>query len=91
MEELSSALLVRVIGTKDGAKLGIFCVKHGSAKVLFSSVMQSQFSDLPFDGFILLYDYYFATLFQERKKIIKGMKGHIDKIAYHKYGCMVRM
>ncbi|KAF7835404.1 pumilio-like protein 24-like [Senna tora] len=25
----------------------------------------------------------------ERKKIIKGMKGHIDKIAYHEHGCMV--
>ncbi|KAF7841880.1 pumilio-like protein 24-like [Senna tora] len=26
---------------------------------------------------------------KERKKIIKGMKGHIDKIAYHQHGCMV--
>ncbi|KAI9071793.1 hypothetical protein K1719_046239 [Acacia pycnantha] len=57
MEQLSSPLLVRMIGTRDGAKLGILCVKHGSAK--------------------------------ERKKIIKGMKGHIDKIAYHKNGYLV--
>ncbi|KAK4283399.1 hypothetical protein QN277_000351 [Acacia crassicarpa] len=57
MEQLSSPLLVRMIGTRDGAKLGILCVKHGSAK--------------------------------ERKKIIKGMKGHMDKIAYHKNGCLV--
>ncbi|KAF7800934.1 pumilio-like protein 24-like [Senna tora] len=25
---------------------------------------------------------------KERKKIIKGMKGYIDKIAYHQHGCM---
>ncbi|KAF7800731.1 pumilio-like protein 24-like [Senna tora] len=55
IQQLSSPLLVRMIGTKDGAKLGIVCVKQG----------------VP------------------RKKIIKGMKCHIDKIAYHQHGCMV--
>ncbi|KAF7841843.1 pumilio-like protein 24-like [Senna tora] len=55
IQQLSSPLLVKMIGTKDGAKLGILCVKQG----------------VP------------------RKKIIKGMKGHIDKIAYHQQGCMV--
>ncbi|XP_045786833.1 pumilio homolog 24 isoform X1 [Trifolium pratense] len=57
IQQLSSPLLVRIIGTKDGAKIGTFCVKYGSAK--------------------------------ERKKIIKGLKGHIGKTAYHQYGCMV--
>ncbi|KAF7841862.1 pumilio-like protein 24-like [Senna tora] len=55
IQQLSSPLLVKMIGTKDGAKLGILCVKQG----------------VP------------------RKKIINGMKGHIDKIAYHQRGCMV--
>ncbi|CAL0330180.1 unnamed protein product [Lupinus luteus] len=57
IQQLSSPLLVRMIGTKDGAKIGILCVKYGNAK--------------------------------ERKKIIKGLKGHIDKTAYHQYGSMV--
>ncbi|KAJ1395242.1 Pumilio RNA-binding repeat [Sesbania bispinosa] len=57
IQQLSSPLLIRMIGTKDGAKVGILCVKYGSAK--------------------------------ERKKIIKGLKGHIEKTAYHQYGCMV--
>ncbi|KAK7363536.1 hypothetical protein VNO77_05682 [Canavalia gladiata] len=57
IQQLSSPLIVRMIGTKDGAKIGILCVKYGNAK--------------------------------ERKKIIKGLKGHIDKTAYHPYGCMV--
>ncbi|KAE9601479.1 putative CPL domain-containing protein [Lupinus albus] len=57
IQQLSSPLLVRMIGTKDGAKIGILCVKYGNAK--------------------------------ERKKIIKGLKGHIDKTAYHQYGCLV--
>lgn len=42
IQQLSSPLLVRMIGTRDGAKLGILCVKHGSAKVLFSNVLLSQ-------------------------------------------------
>lgn len=57
IQQLSSPLLIRMIGTKDGAKIGILCVKYGNAK--------------------------------ERKKIIKGLKGHIGKTAYHQYGCMV--
>lgn len=57
IQQLSSPLLVRMIGTKDGAKIGVLCVKYGSAK--------------------------------ERKKIIKGLKEHIGKTAYHQYGCMV--
>ncbi|KAK6913729.1 CPL domain [Dillenia turbinata] len=32
IQKLSGPLLVRVIGTKDGSKVGILCVKHGSAK-----------------------------------------------------------
>lgn len=57
IQHLSSALLVRMIHTKDGSKIGILCIKHGSA--------------------------------QERKKIIKGMKGHISKIAQDRFGSMV--
>ncbi|PIA44285.1 hypothetical protein AQUCO_01700116v1 [Aquilegia coerulea] len=57
LEQLSGPLLVRIIHTKDGSKLGMLCIKHGGAK--------------------------------ERKKIIKGMKGHIEKIALDQYGCMV--
>lgn len=30
-------------------------------------------------------------LLQERKKIIKGMKGHVSKIALDRFGSMVRM
>ncbi|MFS7892469.1 putative armadillo-like helical, CPL domain, pumilio domain-containing protein [Helianthus anomalus] len=57
IQHLSSALLVRMIHTKDGSKIGILCIKHGSA--------------------------------QERKKIIKGMKGHVSKIALDRFGSMV--
>ncbi|XP_042520396.1 pumilio homolog 24 [Macadamia integrifolia] len=57
IQQLSGPLLVRMIHTKDGVKVGILCVKHGSAK--------------------------------ERKKIIKGMKGHIGKIAQDQYGTMM--
>ncbi|GMJ08387.1 pumilio 24 [Hibiscus trionum] len=57
IQQLSGPLLVRMIHTRDGSKIGMLCVKHGSAK--------------------------------ERKKIIKGMKGHISKIAYDQCGCMV--
>ncbi|KAK6930214.1 CPL domain [Dillenia turbinata] len=32
IQKLSGPLLVRVIGTKNGSKIGILCVKHGSAK-----------------------------------------------------------
>ncbi|CAI8610701.1 unnamed protein product [Vicia faba] len=57
LQQLSSPLLVRMIGTKDGAKIGVLCLKYGSAK--------------------------------ERKKIIKGLKEHVGKTAFHQYGCMV--
>ncbi|XP_075506633.1 LOW QUALITY PROTEIN: pumilio homolog 24 [Primulina tabacum] len=57
IQQLSALDLVRMFHTKDGSRLGILCIKHGSAK--------------------------------ERKKIIKGLKGHIDKIARDKFGSMV--
>uniref|UniRef100_A0A5B7ANJ5 PUM-HD domain-containing protein n=1 Tax=Davidia involucrata TaxID=16924 RepID=A0A5B7ANJ5_DAVIN len=57
IHQLSGPLLVRMIGTKYGSRIGMLCVKHGSAK--------------------------------ERKKILKGMKGHIGKIALDQYGSMV--
>ncbi|KAI3978805.1 hypothetical protein MKX01_015980, partial [Papaver californicum] len=52
-----SGPLVRMIHTRAGSKVGILCVKHGSAK--------------------------------ERKKIIKGMKSHVGKIAYDQCGSLV--
>ncbi|KAL0368193.1 UNVERIFIED_CONTAM: Pumilio24 [Sesamum calycinum] len=57
IQQLSGLFLVRMIHTKDGSRLGMLCIRHGSAK--------------------------------ERKKIIKGMKGHVDKIAKDKFGSMV--
>ncbi|KAK2645304.1 hypothetical protein Ddye_020499 [Dipteronia dyeriana] len=57
IQQLSGPLLVRMIHTRDGSKIGMLCVKHGSAK--------------------------------ERKKIIKGIKGHIGKIAHDQCGMMV--
>lgn len=57
IKQLSSPLLVRMIHTRDGSRVGMLCVKHGSAK--------------------------------ERKKIIKGMKGHIRNIAIDQCGSMV--
>lgn len=57
IQQLSSALLLRMIHTKEGSKVGILCVKHGTAK--------------------------------ERKKIVKGMKGHIGKIAFDQYSGLV--
>ncbi|KAL6190925.1 hypothetical protein ACLB2K_037319 [Fragaria x ananassa] len=57
IKQLSGPLLVRMIHTRDGSRVGMLCVKHGSAK--------------------------------ERKKIIKGMKGHICKIACDQCGSMV--
>ncbi|KAL4202342.1 hypothetical protein AMTRI_Chr02g263260 [Amborella trichopoda] len=55
--QLSGPLLVRMIHTRDGSKVGSLCVKHGSAK--------------------------------ERKKIVKVMKGHVQKVAHDQYGSMV--
>lgn len=57
IQELSGSLLVRMIHTRNGSKVGMICVKHGNAK--------------------------------ERKKIIKGMKGHVSKVAHDLYGSMV--
>ncbi|XP_022156022.1 pumilio homolog 24 [Momordica charantia] len=57
IQHLSNSLLVRMIHTKDGSRIGILCVKHGSAK--------------------------------ERKKIVKGMKGHVKKIAHEQHAIMV--
>ncbi|KAG6593990.1 Pumilio-like 24, partial [Cucurbita argyrosperma subsp. sororia] len=57
IQHLSSSLLVRMIHTKDGSRIGVLCIKHGSAK--------------------------------ERKKIVKGMKGHVKKIAHEQYAVMV--
>ncbi|KAK4477830.1 hypothetical protein RD792_017093 [Penstemon davidsonii] len=57
IQQLSGLDLVRMIHTNDGSRLGILCIKHGSAK--------------------------------ERKKIIKGMKSHVQKIAHDKFGSMV--
>lgn len=57
IKQLSGPLLVRMIHTRDGSRVGMLCVKHGSAK--------------------------------ERKKIIKGMKGHIRNIAIDQCGSMV--
>ncbi|KAE9602581.1 putative armadillo-like helical protein [Lupinus albus] len=88
-DQLSSPLLVRMIGTKDGAKIGILCVKCGNAKVslatsFLSIEMCNALMMIESDIFIL-----FHFPFQERKKIIKGLKGHIDKTAYHQYGYLV--
>lgn len=33
IQQLSGALLVRMIHTRDGSRIGMLCVKHGSAKV----------------------------------------------------------
>ncbi|KAL8026096.1 hypothetical protein ABFX02_14G006400 [Erythranthe guttata] len=57
IQQLAGPSLIRMIHTKDGSRLAMFCIKHGSAK--------------------------------ERKKIIKGMKGHVDKIARDKFGNLV--
>lgn len=57
VKQLSGPLLVRMIHTRDGLRLGLFCVKHGSAK--------------------------------ERKKLLKGIKGHVGKIAHDHCGSLV--
>ncbi|XP_072994373.1 pumilio homolog 24 isoform X1 [Typha latifolia] len=54
---LSEPLLIRMMHSRDGLKIGILCIKHGSAK--------------------------------ERKKIVKGMKGHIRKLAFDQYGSLL--
>ncbi|XP_078149076.1 pumilio 24 [Carex rostrata] len=50
-------LLVRMMHNRDGLKLAVLCVKHGTAK--------------------------------DRKKIIKGMKGHVRKLALDQYGSLL--
>lgn len=57
LQQLSGPLLVRMIHTRDGSRIGMLCVKHGNAK--------------------------------ERKKIIKGLKDHVAKIAHDQYGSMM--
>ncbi|XP_051152665.1 pumilio homolog 24 isoform X2 [Andrographis paniculata] len=57
IQQLSGPLIVRMIHTKDGSRLGMLSIRHGGAK--------------------------------ERKKIIKGMKGHVNKICHDKFGTMV--
>ncbi|KAI8012083.1 hypothetical protein LOK49_LG06G03325 [Camellia lanceoleosa] len=57
IQQLSGPLLVRMIHTREGSRIAMLCIKHGSAK--------------------------------ERKKIIKGMKGHVGKIAHDQFGSMV--
>ena len=59
IQQLSGPLLVRMIHTRDGSKIGTLCIIHSGAK--------------------------------ERKKIGKGMKGHIVKIAQDEYGCVILM
>ncbi|XAR48675.1 hypothetical protein NMG60_11031568 [Bertholletia excelsa] len=57
IQQLSGPLLVRMIHTREGSRIAMLSIKHGSAK--------------------------------ERKKIVKGMKGHVGKIAQDHYGSMV--
>ncbi|GMP56964.1 hypothetical protein CsSME_00021248 [Camellia sinensis var. sinensis] len=57
VQQLSGPLLVRMIHTREGSRIAMLCIKHGSAK--------------------------------ERRKIIKGMKGHVGKIAHDQYGSMM--
>ncbi|KAI0513500.1 hypothetical protein KFK09_009524 [Dendrobium nobile] len=49
--------LVSMMHTRDGLKVGIFCIKHGTAK--------------------------------DRKKIVKGIKDHIRKLAFDQYGSLL--
>ncbi|GFZ11437.1 pumilio 24 [Actinidia rufa] len=57
IQQLSGPLLVRMVDSREGSRIAMLCVKHGSAK--------------------------------ERKKIIKGMKGYVGKIAHDQCGSMV--
>lgn len=57
IQQLSGPLLVRMIHTKDGSRIGMLCVKHGNAK--------------------------------ERKKLVKGLKDHVSKIAHDRFGNML--
>lgn len=57
IQQLSGPLLVRMVHSKEGSRIAMLCIKHGSAK--------------------------------ERKKIIKGMKGFVGKIANDQRANMV--
>lgn len=57
IQHLPGPSFIRMIHTKDGSRLGMLCIRHGSAK--------------------------------DRKKIIKGMKGDVEKIAADRFGSMV--
>lgn len=37
IQQLSGPLLIRMVHTRDGSRLAMLCIKHGSAKVHFSS------------------------------------------------------
>lgn len=39
IKQLSGPLLVRMIHTRDGSRVGMLCVKHGSAKVKFLKIL----------------------------------------------------
>jgi len=128
-------LIVRIMQTREGLKLGISCLKHGSAKVfLYRFLLYINSSSITFSATIhwcfvwcwfifvnfvvLVYlqiDYtlhcteysllriYFllyvlssltrlnghGNVFQDRKKIIKSLKGHIMKLALSDFGCLV--
>ena len=107
--------------TREGLKLGISCLKHGSAKVfLYRFLLYINSSSITFSvNFVVLVylqiDYalhctkysllriYFllyvlssltrlnghGNVFQDRKKIIKSLKGHIMKLALSDFGCLV--
>ncbi|KAL1223697.1 Pumilio-like protein 24 [Cardamine amara subsp. amara] len=57
IQQLKGPLLVRMVHTRDGSRLAMLCIKHGSAK--------------------------------ERKKIIKEMKNHVQRMASDQFGSMV--
>lgn len=57
LQQLSGPLLIRMLHTKDGAQLGVFCVGASKRK--------------------------------ERKKIIKGLKGNVMKVACDQHGSVV--
>ena len=39
IQQLSGPSFVRIIATKDGSRLGMLCIRHGSAKVPESSLV----------------------------------------------------
>lgn len=103
IQQLSGPLLVRVVHTKDGSRIGMLCIKHGSAKVfpdhsgslifacVFNPVFPTLLIRLRMVKTYLVLKAYWNLSSQERKKIIKGLKGLVDKTARDKYGNMVWM